>query len=39
MSQSTHNRFASILAAVVCTIITVGFSVAPAVSPVAGLVA
>lgn len=38
MLQS-HNRFASIVAAVVCTIITVGFSVAPAVTPVAGLIA
>lgn len=38
MLQS-HNRFASIVAAFACTIITIGFSVAPAVTPVAGLIA
>jgi hypothetical protein len=39
MLPSSQTRFASIVAALVCSIITIGFSIAPAVSPLAGTVA
>lgn len=39
MTLSSRNQIASVFAAVVCAFITVGMSVAPAVAPVASLVA
>jgi hypothetical protein len=39
MTQSSRNQIVSIFAAVVCAFITIGMSVAPAVAPVASLVA
>jgi hypothetical protein len=36
---SINTRFASMFAAIACGIITIGFSVAPAVAPVSALVA
>jgi hypothetical protein len=39
MLQSNNSRFTSMVAAIACAIITIGFSVAPAVSPVAGIIA
>lgn len=39
MSSTLNLRIASVLAAVVCAIITIGFTVAPAITPVSGLVA
>jgi hypothetical protein len=39
MNYSNQNRFASMFAAVVCAVITIGFSVAPAVSHASVLVA
>lgn len=35
MTMTTRNQFAAVFAAVACAFMTVGFSVAPAVSPVA----
>jgi hypothetical protein len=34
-----NTRFTSMFAAIACAIVTIGFSVAPAVAPVSGLVA
>jgi hypothetical protein len=39
MIHFNQTRFASMFAAVFCAIVTIGFSVAPAVSSVSGLVA
>jgi hypothetical protein len=39
MTLSSRNQIASVFAAVVCAFITVGMSVAPAVTPLAPLVA
>ena len=39
MTQSSRNQIVSVFAAVVCAFITIGLSVAPAVAPVASLVA
>lgn len=39
MLHIQQTRLASIVAAILCTIVTIGFSVAPAVAPVSGLVA
>jgi hypothetical protein len=39
MTNSNQSRFASLFAAVFCAVVTIGFSVAPAVSSVSGLVA
>lgn len=36
---SINTRFASMFAAIACAIVTIGFSVAPAVAPISGLVA
>jgi hypothetical protein len=36
---SINTRFASVFAAIACTFITIGFSVAPAVTSASGLVA
>ncbi len=39
MIHFNQTRFASMFAAVFCAIVTIGFSVAPAISSVSGLVA
>ena len=39
MTNSNQNRFASMYAAIFCAVVTIGFSVAPAVSSVSGLAA
>jgi hypothetical protein len=39
MTLSSRNQIASVFAAVVCAFITIGMSIAPAVAPVASLVA
>jgi hypothetical protein len=39
MTQVARNQAAALFAAVVCAFITVGFSVAPAVAPIAAFVA
>jgi hypothetical protein len=39
MIHFNQTRFASMFAAVFCTVVTIGFSVAPAVSHATGLVA
>jgi hypothetical protein len=39
MTNSNQTRFASMFAAIFCAVITIGFSVAPAVSHASGLVA
>ena len=39
MTIAARTHFASMFAAIVCAVVTIGFSVAPAVSQVSGLVA
>jgi hypothetical protein len=39
MNLSSRNQIVSAFAAILCAFITIGISVAPAVAPVAGLVA
>jgi hypothetical protein len=39
MTLSSRNQIASVFAAIVCAFITIGMSIAPAVVPVASLVA
>lgn len=39
MALSSRNQIASVFAAIVCAFITVGMSIAPAVTPLASLVA
>lgn len=39
MNLSSRNQVVSAFAAILCAFITIGISVAPAVAPVAGLVA
>jgi hypothetical protein len=39
MNNSHQNRFASMFAAIFCAVVTIGFSVAPVVSPLSGMVA
>jgi hypothetical protein len=39
MSPSLRNQLVSAFAAVVCAVITIGISIAPAVAPASGLVA
>jgi hypothetical protein len=39
MTTSINTRFASMFAAIACAVITIGFSVAPAVNSASGLVA
>jgi hypothetical protein len=39
MTPSINTRFAAMFAAIACTFITIGFSVAPAVNTASGLVA
>jgi hypothetical protein len=39
MTIATRNHFAALFAAVVCAFMTVGFSVAPAVTPVTAYLA
>jgi hypothetical protein len=39
MTTSINTRFGSMFAAIACAIITIGFSVAPAVTSASGLVA
>jgi hypothetical protein len=39
MNLSSRNQIVSVFAAIACAFITIGMSVAPAVAPVAGLVA
>jgi hypothetical protein len=39
MNVSSRNHIISAFAAIICAFITIGISVAPAVAPVAGLVA
>lgn len=39
MTSSLNTRVAAVFAAIACAVLTIGFSVAPAVAPVSGLVA
>jgi hypothetical protein len=39
MAPSINARFAAVFAAIACAIITIGFSVAPAVTPISVVVA
>jgi hypothetical protein len=39
MTSTHETRFAAFFAAVACAIITIGLTVAPAVTPVSGLIA
>jgi hypothetical protein len=39
MTQSSRTQIASVFAAVVCAFITIGMSVAPAIAPIASVVA
>lgn len=39
MTQSSRTQVASVFAAIVCAFITIGMSVAPAIAPIASIVA